>query len=65
MKWIVIILAGVVLAVGGWTANRAAVSVTNEEFQIHCAQNREDFQRIQETIDHKIDKIYEYIIGGE
>jgi hypothetical protein len=69
MKWILIALSGVVLAVGGWTANRAATSVTYEEYNQHVYRADEKFDAVQNEmkeqrnrVEDKLDEIQQYLM---
>jgi hypothetical protein len=64
MVWRIIIGIGIsaLIAIGGWTANRAVNSTPREIFDKHCAENELQFNTMQNRIEDKLDKLQNTIL---
>jgi hypothetical protein len=62
-RWAIGALVTVCLAIGGWTANKAATATPREVFDHHVEKADEKFDRVQKTLDDKVQKIYDHLLG--
>jgi hypothetical protein len=64
-RWSIGALVAICLAIGGWTANKAAVATPRDTFDKHVEKADEKFDRMQQTIDDKVQKIYDHLLGED
>lgn len=64
-KYIVPVIATGLLAWGAWATVGVTSATPREVFDRHVERSDEKFERVQKTLDDKIQKIYDHLIGDD